>query len=860
MRVSPISLLSIALLISTSILSGCEDPAVANKPSLPGIDATPSPIFPEPSSPALIRDVALNAPVEIIHDEHDIPHIFAKSDRDLFFASGYQVATDRLFTLDINRRKATGRLAEVFGEGGVSNDIQANVLGFKKWARPSLEAMAKERPGDYELLLAYTSGINRRVAEVLADPALTPEGFERNDYSPEPFSPEDLLSIGIRIQFGYSSTLEFDLLTTFLARTQPAAFKELAIFQPGANAFTMVWGTSFASALQPSIPSPLDRLPQEPLELRPDELQELIDGMRRFRYNLRVGEGSNGWSVHGDHTFNGKPIVANDSHSGLSDPNDLYLMHLNSAEAGGDFDVMGYAFIGVPGIHLGHNDKLTWAATTHFADMTDLWDVRLDREALTAELGGFTATLDQRTITYKVRGEDGKLEERELVVEEVPGYGVILPDELLPVPSGLLARGSLMLGWPGWEPNTELFMFLDFDRATTLDDFKRAIDRQRVGMQNWQAATASGHVYYTNGNVPDRGPLETRGTPNMIMDGKNPDHLWLRGYLPKSRIPKLDGTQPFLMTANNDPWGHTADNDPLNDEFYYGSFYAPGFRAAELRDRLTELTERGDITREEMQALQLDQRSLIADGLIPHLRDAVDNLSTMDCQTEPPEESDLPPCDLQELSDTLDALEAWDTVMGKESREALIWRLWITFASRALLEDNVSAMLFFAVDDAQPVTIVKLLTRAILDQNEVLLGEDGERDMALALARAVAVAKTYDGVREGYWGDLHVAYYTTPDDLATQDPIGGDDTSINVAQSRCWENEELAEFCLSFAGAVFRSVTVFDDNDRPVTHFNWVKGNGPDTQDWLDGTYRQWPFSREEIESGMTSSAMLEVE
>ena len=625
-RVSPISLLSIALLISTSILSGCEDPAVANKPSLPGIDATPSPIFPEPSSPALIRDVALNAPVEIIHDEHDIPHIFAKSDRDLFFASGYQVATDRLFTLDINRRKATGRLAEVFGEGGVSNDIQANVLGFTKWARPSLEAMAKERPGDYELLLAYTSGINRRVAEVLADPALTPEGFERNDYSPEPFSPEDLLSIGIRIQFGYSSTLEFDLLTTFLARTQPAAFKELAIFQPGANAFTMVWGTSFASALQPSIPSPLDRLPQEPLEPRPDELQELIDGMRRFRYNLRVGEGSNGWSVHGDHTFNGKPIVANDSHSGLSDPNDLYLMHLNSAEAGGDFDVMGYAFIGVPGIHLGHNDKLTWAATTHFADMTDLWDVRLDREALTAELGGFTATLDQRTITYKVRGEDGKLEERELVVEEVPGYGVILPDELLPVPSGLLARGSLMLGWPGWEPNTELFMFLDFDRATTLDDFKRAIDRQRVGMQNWQAATASGHVYYTNGNVPDRGPLETRGTPNMIMDGKNPDHLWLRGYLPKSRIPKLDGTQPFLMTANNDPWGHTADNDPLNDEFYYGSFYAPGFRAAELRDRLTELTERGDITREEMQALQLDQRSLIADGLIPHLRDAVDNL------------------------------------------------------------------------------------------------------------------------------------------------------------------------------------------------------------------------------------------
>lgn len=851
--------LYILLVLSSMLLAltACQDAADANKPSLPGIDATPSPPYPVTAAPSLTRDIALREGVEIIHDAHGIPHIFAKNDRDLFYASGYMVGTDRLFTLDLNRRKATGRMAEVFGEDGVSNDIQAHVLGFKKWSRPSLEAMAKERPGDYELLLAYTSGINRRVAEVLADETLLPEGFARNAYKPEPFSPEDLISIGIRIQFGYSSTLEFDLLTTFLARTQPAAFKELAIFQPGADAFTMVWGTSFLpAALQPSLTSPLDNLPEEPAEVAPEELGELIEALRRFRYNLRVGEGSNGWSVHGDHTFNGKPIVANDSHSGLHDPNDLYLMHLNSAEAGGAFDVMGFAFIGIPGIQLGHNDRLTWAATTHFADLTDLWDVRVDREEKTAQLGGFGTSLVQRTEVYKVRTESG-MEEREILVEEIPGYGVLLPDALLPVPKGLIVRGELLLGWPGWEPNTELFMFLDFDRADTLEDFTAAIDRQRVGMQNWQAATSSGHVYYTNGDVPDRGPLETRGTPNMVMDGKNPNNLWLRGYLPESRMPRLDGTQPFLMTANNDPWGHTADNDPLDDEFYYGSFYAPGFRAAELRDRLTELTERGDITREEMQTLQLDQRSLIAAGLLPYLRGAVDALPAEACVAMPDEQDNLPPCDLQELSDTLDALEAWDTVMDKDSREALIWRLWITFASRALLEDNVSAMLFFAVDDAQPVTIVKLLTRAILDQNEVLLGEDGERAMALALARAVEVAKSFDGVREGVWGDLHVAYYTTPDGLATQDPTGGDDTSINVAQSRCWASEELASHCLSFAGAVFRTVTVFDENDRPVTHFNWPKGNGPDTQDWLDGAYRQWPFSREEIEAGMTSSQML---
>lgn len=61
-------------------------------------------------------------------------------------------------------------------------------------------------------------------------------------------------------------------------------------------------------------------------------------------------------------------------------------------------------------------------------------------------------------------------------------------------------------------------------------------------------------------------------------------------------MPRLDGSQPYLVSANNDPWGHTADNDPLNDEFYYASFFSPGFRANRIAAELERNIADGPVT------------------------------------------------------------------------------------------------------------------------------------------------------------------------------------------------------------------------------------------------------------------------
>ena len=425
---------------------------------------------------------------------------------------------------------------------------------------------------------------------------------------------------------------------------------------------------------------------------------------------------------------------------------------------------------------------------------------------------------------------------------------MLLPAELIPVPKALITRGELMLGWPGWEPTREMFMYMDFDRAQTLEEFTTALKIQEVGMQNWQAATADGHVYATHGQIPDRGPVESRPAANQIMDASDPSTLWTGEYLPPEQLPALDGSQPFLTTANNDPWGHTADGDPLNDPFYYGSFYAPGYRAAYLVDELGRMTEQGGITREQMQQLQLDQRSLVAPRVLPRLAEAVGRIET--------DEALAPWRDrVMELTAALEQLEQWDQVMGTDSEPALLFRLWMAYTSRSLLEDTIGELLFSPIDDAQPVTVIKMAALLIEREPEALVGEDLDEVLVGALADALDTLAAR-GIQT--WGEQHFARFISPDGIAEFEPIGGGDTSVNVAQSRCWQDEIIAARCITTSGAVFRTVTTFDEQGTPQTWFNWPEGNGPGTQDWLDGTYRRWRFERAEIEQDAQETRTLE--
>jgi penicillin amidase len=796
-----------------------------------------------PSEP-LEEYASLREPVEIRFDDVGIPHIYAENDLDLFFAAGYQQARDRLFAIEMNRRKANGTYAHAIGEDGYSTDVQSRTLGFRKWSEKTVEKMRQDSPQNYNLLLAFSGGLNQRVSEIKAGRADLPQGFQDLGMQPEFFTPVDIMAIGTRIQFGFSSTLEFDLLNSVLGRLAPGA-SDLPVFQPG-GAQAIVGTDTANSAMASTGLTPAGLEDARPLpEVYPFELEALFDAIGQYRDDLDVGEGSNSWAVHGDHTFNGRPMLANDSHAGYDDPNAMYLAHYNSTRGDGTWNAIGFGFTGVPGVQLGHNDRFAWGATTNFADQTDLWDVPVEDGSVT--YGDQTIELETREEVIEVRQEDGSLTETTITVEEVPGVGVIIPDAMLPVPGSLLAQGRLLLGWPGFKAIEDFDFFIDLQKSRSLDDFVTAVGTQETGMQNWTGITADGMRYRAHGLVPDRNQGDAPPPAHSVMDGTVVENVWNGAYLSEDRLPSLDGTQPFIATANNDPWGHTFDNDPLNDDFYYGSFFAPGYRAERLDQQLTALTESGDITRQQMQDLQMDVHSPVAEQIVPLLVEAVEAIGSDSTLSDYEGRTDL--------EEAANGLEQWDFEMREDSRSAALFRTWFALMSRKTLEDDLN-LLYDAVDEAQPVTMVKLTM--MTHQMELESLTDGEANLAMveALDEALTIM---DERGDPTWGEIHVVEFERPDETINTEVRGGGDTSINVAQNQCWDGDgNIAETCRSTAGSVFRTVTLINDEGRPVTWFNWPRGNAGDTSDWLRGEYKRWPFTRAEVVEATAETVTLE--
>ena len=105
----------------------------------------------------------LIAPVEIVRDTANVPHIFGKNDHDTLFALGYAHAQDRLWQMTMLRRTAQGRLSELFGEATLPIDMTVRRLAIYSAARQSLSAL---RPDTLAKLDAYALGVNARLREI----------------------------------------------------------------------------------------------------------------------------------------------------------------------------------------------------------------------------------------------------------------------------------------------------------------------------------------------------------------------------------------------------------------------------------------------------------------------------------------------------------------------------------------------------------------------------------------------------------------------------------------------------------------------------------------------------------------------
>ncbi len=509
----------------------------------------------------------VDSPVAIDRDEWGVPHIFAKSDGDLFFAFGFAMAQDRLFQLDYLRRKSHGRLAEVLGEDGLATDMIARTVGFtriaeQEWAQSPAETRT--------LMQRFSDGINAYIESA----STLPIEFGLLDYRPESWSPVDSLAIATELR--YYLTVRFQIVCA----------PELAHRTLGEGALleAFLQGEAAEESILPPGAYPRSRADGEPIGHTVSDASE--------------GQGSNNWVLSGAKTASGKPLIASDPHIAFAAVSCWYEVRL----CGGSFDVLGMAYPGVPAVIFGANRKVGWAITNNICSQRDLYQEKTDP----AQPGCFLFDGDweparEVTKTIKVRNSE---DVTKTVIFSRNGPVV---DELLP--EAVRDMGPVSLRWLGTEYCGWLPAMLAMNRAESCEEFREALRPWKVPTFSLLFADADGDIgYQAVGRIPLRNDWKLG-----YLEGWNPAHQW-QGLTPFEGMPQWSNPKRG--------WIATANNRPAADDFPYPLYgcWSSGHRARRIRQMIEECDK---LTPEYCAEMQLDARSLRAVDGTPGLLQAL---------------------------------------------------------------------------------------------------------------------------------------------------------------------------------------------------------------------------------------------
>ncbi len=306
-----------------------------------------------------VRVRGLSAPVEIVRDTANVPHILGQTDPDVFFGLGYAHAQDRLWQMTILRRTAQGRLSEVFGQRTVSIDKLLRRFDLYGLAHRSVAAQ-----DDYTkaALQAYAAGVNARLEEIneMALGRGAPEMFLFS--APvSPWQPGDSLAVIKLMSLQLSGHLEDEVLRarTSLALNDPQRLSDILPDVPGPG----IAALPEYAALFPDLQRFAETVPMPDTPLSPFPRRGLAGA-------------SNAWSAAPSRSASGGTLLANDPHLGFTAPGIWYLARLELAKGG----VIGASIPGVPAIMTGRSDRLGWGLTSSYLDDQDVHIERLNPE------------------------------------------------------------------------------------------------------------------------------------------------------------------------------------------------------------------------------------------------------------------------------------------------------------------------------------------------------------------------------------------------------------------------------------------------------------------------------------------------
>ncbi|MEL6799246.1 MAG: penicillin acylase family protein [Pseudomonadota bacterium] len=670
-----------------------------------------------PDYQATLEVDGLTAPVEIVRDNANVPHIFGDSDRDVYFGLGLAHAQDRLWQMMMLRRTAQGRLSEMFGPRTFAIDDLLRRLDLYPLA---VQSVRVQSPYAQEALAAYAAGVNAWLAEINAG-ARGRGAPEYWIFPPQiaPWQPADSVAIAKIMALQLSGQIDSEVLRARVSLLMDDdRVRDILPDAPGSGVAAL---PEFAS-LFPTAPRyaavTRDYDPLSPVKPR------------------GLSGASNAWAAAPTRSAAGGTLMANDPHLGFSAPGTWYLARLQ-LETGG---VIGGTIPGLPLVVLGRSERLGWALTYTHADDQDVFIERLNpnnpEEVLTPN--GYRLLTTRRSI-IRVDGEEPRT-----VTLRWSDNGPILPGSQYGLaaitPPGHVASVS----WTALSgADTSVTAAFDLMRAGSVDEAIEVaerfiapaqnltlVDRETIALKTIGALPRRAARHQTQGRMPSPGWQSENRWQGRLSYAANPEFRAPEGGILGNTNNKL-ADKPFPFHVTHD-WGDT-----------------------QRVQRWQRLMQNREVhTRESFIEAQLDTVSFTARALLPLVG------AELWFVGEPAAEG------TQERlrQDALDLLANWNGEMNEHLPEPLIYAAWLRALQARLIQDELGGPLASEFTHVEPLFI----ERVFRDTDGAGIWCDvirtSERETCPQIAR-LALDDALLWITERYgrnldslrWGDAHEA-------------------------------------------------------------------------------------------------------
>jgi penicillin amidase len=664
----------------------------------------------------------LDKPAEIIVDQWGVAHIYAATVHDAFFLQGFNAARDRLWEIDLWRKRGLGRLSASFGPAYVAQDRAARLLLYRGDMKAEWTSYGPDAKGYAE---AFTQGINAYVKRVMLDPRGLPVEFQLTHSRPELWDPEDVVRVrsnGLtrnvdsevaRAQVTCAAGLDADRLRRKIepphALSIPAGLDPCDIPADVLKDYQL--GTKDVT-FTPDAPKPTAAL---------DASQHLADLATEA-----AAEGSNNWVISPGRSATGHAVMANDPHRTLGAPSLRYLVQVSAP----GLDFIGAGEPSLPGVTLGHNDRIAFGITIFPIDQEDLYVYALNPE-------------NPRQYRYDGHWEDMTVVHQSVEVKgEAPRdveldytrHGPVL--KIDPVTHRAFALRTI---WS--EPGTAAYFgAAQYIGAGDWTGFKASLAHWGAATLNFVYADTSGNIgWIAEGRAPVRPNWD--GLLPVPGDGR---YEW-KGFLAEDQLPQAyNPKQGWFASANemNLPDGYPNETRKVSFE------WSDATRANRIKQ---VLAAKNPMTLADSMALQTDDFSYLA----------MRALTLLD-----PLRSEDP-----EVSQALAVLQGWNGHEDAGSAAAAIYEVWINkHLGAAAVAQATPAAARTLVGSGSPDAVI-----SYLEAPDAALGADPKaaRDAILLSSLRSAVAELRGRLGPDMsawtWGRLHHATFV-PAAAALADP------------------------------------------------------------------------------------------